>query len=376
MNQNWGSKLAPIVIILVACGVTAALVVEEEEGLLEAPPEEPLSVEIVRVEKTDYRLQIPAWGIVEARETIDIRAEVSGKVTKVPGYLLVGGRVREGNRLFTIDKRDYMNRLKKARAVLEKARQALEIEKGLQAVAKGEWAMVSTVKNLKHESAALALRQPQLKDKLAAVRIAEAQEAQATLELERTNVRAPCDGTIVSESVAVGQYFDVRQVAMTIACGGHRRLQAFFPPAYTVAPVEVAVAVRVDGKSHKGVIKTVLPQIDINTRQKLVLVELDTEDVPLGAYAELTLPGRAFKDVLVIPANALRPHMTAWVFDEDNTLAVQSITVLARDAFSVVVADGLEAGARIIISHIAHPLKGMSLVVAKDAEALNVGEKS
>jgi hypothetical protein len=78
--------------------------------------------------------------------------------------------------------------------------------------------------------------------------------------------------------------------------------------------------------------------------------------------------------VVVIPAKALRPHTTAWILDDNDTLAVQRLAVLARDSRMVVVAEGLEPGHRVILSHIARPLEGMSLVAAESDEAASGGE--
>jgi RND family efflux transporter MFP subunit len=374
MKQKLKTKRLPILILIVGCVVTATLVALEDDEMPAAPPGELLAVEVAYVQTTDYRLQIPAWGFVEALENIDIRAEVPGKVTHVADTVLAGGRVKRGESLFTIDERDYRNKFEEAQAVHEQAKQALEIEKGLQAVAKAEWATLARGENTESEYAPLALREPYLKDRQAAVRIAAAQEAQAALVLERTHLTSPCDGVIVREMVGVGQYLDTQEVALSIACSERRRIRAWFAPEYAVSAEGASAKIRVGGMSYVGVIRTMLPQIDPETRQKQALVEIEADDITFGAYAELTLPGRAFENVIVMPVSALRPDTTAWVLDENDTLAVRHLTVLARDARMVVVANGLEEQDRIILSHIAHPLQGMPLVPAEHAEAVRGGE--
>ncbi len=83
-------------------GCTASLLIavvgeDEERQIITTPP---LSVETLKVRKTDYQIDIPAWGIVEPQEKIDICVEVLGKVTQVSQNLHTGSRVQENTFLF------------------------------------------------------------------------------------------------------------------------------------------------------------------------------------------------------------------------------------------------------------------------------------
>jgi hypothetical protein len=81
----------------------------------------------------------------------------------------------------------------------------------------------------------------------------------------------------------------------------------------------------------------------------------------LGAYASLTLPGPSFKNVAVLPKEALRHGNTVWVLSENSTLEIRNVAVLAQDILNAVIGEGLKAQDHVILSHIASPLQGMNL---------------
>ena len=110
-----------------------------------------------------------------------------------------------------------------------------------------------------------------------------------------------------------------------------------------------------------GVVKAVLPQIDPETRRKQALVEFKGKHITLGAYASLILPGPLYRNVAVLPRDALRPGNTVWILSDNGTLQMRTVTVSARDLMNIVIVDGLAEGERVILSHIANPLQGMPL---------------
>lgn len=351
-----------VLIAIIGCATTVLLVVHGEEKPLPKIHKQTLSVQTIRVQKTDYRIRVPAWGFVEPRETIDIRPEISGQIIHVPADILKGAAVEQGELLFSIDEREYRNTLAEAVAANELARQALEIEKGRQIIAKSEWKLLENSKWQGHQNKALALREPHLKAREAAVQMAAARQAQAALDVERTRITAPCEGVILAEHVAKGLVLDtdIAYVAVQIACTDCYRIMALFSPAYSIDPGECTVAVEIGPNRYEGVVRAVLPRINSETRQKQALVEFEGERVFLGAYASVTLPGPFFKNTIVLPIEALRPGSTVWVLNE-GTLEIRKVTVVAQDMVNVVIDEGLTGSDHVILSHIASPLKGMAL---------------
>ncbi len=354
-------KWLPGLIMLIGCIMISLMVVFGEEDEMIVTSVKPMSVETISIQKTDYQIQVRAWGFVEPRESIDIRVEIPGKISTVPKNIFAGAMVMQGDILFTIDDRNYRNAMAEAIAAKNLAQQSLEIEKGRQAIAKTEWALLEKSKWQGHKNKSLALRKPQLKEREAAVQIAFAKEEQARFDVERAEVNAPCRGVILSEHIAVGKILDTGDIGLNIGCTECYHITALFPAEYSIDPDSRKVIVRIGSNRYEGVVKAVLPQINSETRHKQVLVEFQGEGVTLGAYAMTILPGPHFKNVSVLPKTALRSGNTIWLLSKNNTLELRAVTVLAQDMENVVVGKGLTETDRVILTHISSPLSGMNL---------------
>ncbi len=363
MKKNKIRKWLPGLIALIGCTLTVLIIVLEEDDQMLVTPIIPLSVKAIVVKKTDYQIQVPAWGFVAPRETIDIHAEISGKIKDVSDNVFTGAIVKQNDLLFTIDDRDYRNRLAEAVAAKNQVQQALEIENGRQAIAKTEWTLLEQSKWQGNKNKSLALRKPQLRERKAAVQIAIARESQAALDVERTSISSPCGGVILSENLAEGQILDTGDVAMKIGCTNSYHITALFSPEYSVDSDSHTVAVNVGSNKYQGVIKAVLPQINSETRQKQVLVEFQGEGITLGGYVKIMLPGSVYNNVAILPKAALRSRNTVWILSESNTLEIRNVTVFAKDMQNVVVGEGLTETDRVILTHIATPLVGMNLLM-------------
>ena len=351
-------------VALAGCTLAASLAIRGREGAVAEVRQPAMAVETLRVQKKAYRVRVPAWGFVEPQETIDIRSEVPGRIAAVSGGLFTGAAVKQGALLFSIDPRACQNALAQATAALEQARQTLIIEEGRQAIARAEWKLLaqSEWKGLRNKP--LALREPQLKTCRAAVQMALARRSQAALDLERTRIFAPCTGVVLKENIAEGQVVDTADEALRMACTGGYRVMASFSAGYLLDPDARTASVRIGKERYSGMILAVPPRVDPQTRHKEALVAFEGKGVVLGAYASLVLPGPVFKEVAVLPVAALRSGNTVWIFAENNTLEIRPVTVLARDLAHVVIGQGLEGRARVILSHIASPLQGMPLRMA------------
>lgn len=357
ISKRW---LAPA-ILAAGMMVTVILVASEEDEIPSGLLKRPLSVETVPAQRQTLRVDIPAWGLVEPREKIEIRPQVQGVIASVAPGIVAGAYVKKNDMLFTIDPRDYEHAYAEARAAYEQARQSLEIEKGQQKIAQAEYKLLMQDSGSGMTSNALALRRPQLKEREAILAMTAAKKDRAQLDLERTTLTAPCDGQIMSEAVAVGRYMEIGTEGLTLACTDQYHILASFSTQHLPDAAMKSVQVEIDGKSYPAEIGALLPQIDPDTRKKQVLITLANVTLPLGAYASVTLKGGELAQVIPLPKAALRDDTTVWVLTEENTLDIRPVVLAAQNDKQVIVETGLEPGARVITSHIATPLKGMAL---------------
>jgi RND family efflux transporter MFP subunit len=140
-------------------------------------------------------------GRIEAVETVEVRARVSGYLEKV--HFTDGQLVSEGDLLYTIDPRPFERVLETARAELHEARvkaenAAKDVERGRPLVEKG-W---------------LSQRQFDERDNLlreaqAAVAVAEARVKAAELDLSFTRITAPITGRTSRSELTAGNYVAV-----------------------------------------------------------------------------------------------------------------------------------------------------------------------
>src|SRR5262249_14368410 len=135
-------------------------------------------------------------GRFTAVDSVEVRARVSGSLDGV--HFKDGQIVKQGDLLFTIDKRPFQNALDQARATLAQARSNLtfaeaDLQRGQQLVRD------KTITDQPFEQRAQASRNAQ-----AAVSGAEAALRQAELNLGFTELRAPIEGRIGDRRVSPG----------------------------------------------------------------------------------------------------------------------------------------------------------------------------
>jgi RND family efflux transporter MFP subunit len=129
-------------------------------------------------------------------DVVEVRARVSGYLDQI--HFADGQIVKQGDLLFTIDKRPYQNTLDQARANLETAKSNLaftqsDLARGQQLVRE------RTISEQIYEQRAQAFRNAK-----ASVAANEAMVRQAELDLEYTELRAPITGRIGDRRVTQG----------------------------------------------------------------------------------------------------------------------------------------------------------------------------
>ncbi len=358
-------ELLYVVLILVTgCGLTLALISGEEGNPIPYNIDHTINVKTGTVKRSDYQLKIPAWGFVEPAETVNIRSELAGKIDLIGNDVYKGAKIQKGKLLFSLDNRDYLNVLAEAEAANEQSQQALEMEMGWQNVVKKEMELLDDPEVMVNKNP-LMLRQPQLKELKARMKATEARLDMARLNLEKTRILSPCAGIILDESVAIGQYTDPGEIPISFACTETYHIIANYSSGYSLDTEDSSVTIQVGPNQYIGHIKSVIPQIDSDTRQKQALVEFTADNITMGSHAAVILPGKCHKNVVVLDKAALRASGTVWVLSQENTLEIRNVIISGEDSRNICVNKGLNEGERVILSHIASPLQGMKLNAVK-----------
>lgn len=351
-----------------------------------APKKKVLPVEVIDIESTSSRVAVTAYGTVEASRSLEIRPQVSGHVVKVHPDFEVGGRIKAGEVLFEIDPRDYEIAVDAARANLAQAQFLLKQEQGNQVVAKREWELLSSELDSVNElNIQLALREPQLKEKRAALLAAQGQLKKAQLDLERTRIKAPFNILTLEEIAEEGQYLSPQSIAARVVATDEFYIQAKLPRD-TLRWVSDSddQAFRVvqdtgDGNSsvRAGVFIRNVGSVDPMGRMaKLLLSVKSPLDPPpglapllLGSYVRIEIDGKELKDTIRIPRAALREGSRVWTVGRELLLQYKNVEVIFSKEDSVYIQGEFSEDEKIITSPLKNALKGTPLkIVAADEE--------
>jgi RND family efflux transporter MFP subunit len=188
--------LIPNVGRLVLSVVLAILTASCGEGQKQASTPAPPSVTVASPIKRTLVDSDEYVGRFVAVDSVEIRAHVSGYLDSV--HFTDGQYLKQGDLLFTIDKRPFQNALDQARANLVLAKSNLTFTES--DLARGQQLVrAKTLTEQIFEQRAQAFRNAQ-----ASVKNAEAAVRQAELDLEFTELRAPINGRIGDRRVSPG----------------------------------------------------------------------------------------------------------------------------------------------------------------------------
>ncbi len=365
--------LLPVAVLVGGIGAAVAF------SAMKTPPEEKPKEEVYPLVKaetltmTTQALNVASYGEVKAKDHTQLVAQVSGQVVMVSDKFVQGGFVKDGEVLARIDPNDYEAALTEAEANLAQARSALEIERAQAHVAQAEWERIS--KN-SHEMipSELYLRKPQLAEKLARYRAAEASVKRAKRNLERTYIKAPYDAIINAREISLGSVVNPGSNFGSLSATNIAEVR--LPVADTELQylvnggigAEVTLSADVAGQqtSWQGKIVRSEGVIDKRSRMTYLVAQIDkpyadaAKPLRFGAYINATINGKVIDQALSIPRHLVKDGRVA-VINKDNTLSFKTLDII-RESNGIVIAESqLEAGEQLITSALEYPSEGMKL---------------
>lgn len=257
---------------------------------------------------------------VAANRTVDVIAEVSGKVTALTAKR--GVPVSKGDLLLKIDPRDLPARLKQAEAQLKRRQLETESTRNL------------FKRDLTNQSAVV----------LAESELAEAEAALTSirLDLEATEIRAPFDGIYDQRYVESGEYaspgtslvrvIDNRTMLIKGALSeNHIALVKSGGPAFA----ELPGGVKVNGK-----IRYIASSASVDTRTYEVEMEVsgDTRHLYDGQTATLFVPQKTVDAYKISPALLIITEdneLGIKTLDSDNRVTIEPVNILEADTDGV-----------------------------------------
>jgi HlyD family secretion protein len=163
---------------------------------------------LAKLERGPVAAAVAASGTLNAVATVPVGSQISGQVKDI--YADFNTPVKKGQVMALIDPATFELRVNQTRADLDAAESAASVARsslaGLQAeFGRMKIARDSTREQLKAVQAQIEVSQGQVQSAVAAVKQRDSLLRQAQIDLERTVIRAPVDGTVVLRNVAAGQ---------------------------------------------------------------------------------------------------------------------------------------------------------------------------
>ncbi len=317
-----------------------------------------LRVRVAPVAVQDVVYQIKSLGQIEARDMVQVTAEVDGVASDV--RFREGDRVGPGTVLLRIDPDRYRLEAERAEALLEQSRAEQDRAgadlKRREALAQNDLLSVEELTRSQGENARLG----------ASVDVAKAALGIARQNLRRAEVRPQVPGIINTRTVDPGQFVRAGTVLATIVDASRLRLRFRVSEGESLrANVGGGVTFRVaplGPRDFTAQIYHVGKIADATTRQVEVLAWVDSMgELKPGFFAEVTLAGEERKSALVIPEGAIQASERGFV-----TYVVENGTAKLRP-----IQQGLRTGAGIV--EILSGLKPGETVVTEGSDRLADG---
>ncbi|MGA9054469.1 MAG: efflux RND transporter periplasmic adaptor subunit [Pseudolabrys sp.] len=358
-----GRRLAAL---LVLATLVASCGEQQKQGGGPPPPAVTVAKPIKRT-VVDYDEYV---GRFAAINSVEIRARVSGYLDKL--HFKDGQVVKQGDLLFTIDKRPFQNTLDQARANLVQAQSNVaftesDYTRGQQLVRD------KTITDQTFEQRAQAFRNAK-----ASVSANEAAVRQAELDMEFTELRAPMNGRIGDRRVSPGNLvtggtggnttllativsIDPIYFEFTFDEASYLRYERLSTAGQDVASrnAGVQVALKLIDESdfdHEGRMDFVDNVIDRSTgtiRGRAVIANSKEIYTP-GMFARVRVPGTAPYEALLVPDAAIGTEQArrfVMVVDDQDTARPKYVTLgqVTKDGLRAI-KDGIGPDDRIVVS--------------------------
>ncbi len=375
-------KLAPLGILLLAALVAFIIKSNPPEAQTRRPNLGPqLTVETVPVSPTAYQIMVPTYGIVRPRRQTTLVSQVSGQIVETSDSFDEGRFFSKGDVLLRIDPRDYEADVQIAAATLADAEQQLAEEQARAEQARIDWNRLGN----EGDAPSLVLRQPQMAAAEARVSSAQAGLTKAKLDLERTAIRAPYDGRVLSQLVEIGQVVsvntqlaevfsvDLAEVRLPIKNNDLRFVDLPDQRGGVAIPARVYSELVGANVWEAQVVRTE-GAIDDTARQLHVIAEIpdpfranEKHRVPLkvGEYVTAEIAGRELEDVIMIPTSAIYQGSYAYVVDE-GLLQRRELKIDWSNNKEAIIASGINSGDELVITLLGQVTSGVPVRIKGD----------
>lgn len=325
----------------------------------------------------NYQRLVQVMGTVMPDRQIILKAKVSGEVISISPKFVLGGVMKKGETLLTLDDSDYVIEVQKAQSALDKVLSDFAIEKGSQLIAKEELKLMNEASQGMIQATDLALRKPQLAQVKAAIASAGADLKKARLNLSRTKVMVPFNALVLEKYVDAGSLVTLQGAIATLVDVDTYRVKAYVPPDRLAAVMidkttgsEAIIHSQYSNQTWQGKVVRITGKMTEKSRLAGVIVLVPD---PLGLkhpgnkatlllddHVEVNIMGEILKNVFSLPRSMLRDGNTVWIY-RSGVLEIKEVDLAWKEDKKVYVKSGIKPGDQVITTDLPAPVEGMAL---------------
>ncbi|MEK7265131.1 MAG: efflux RND transporter periplasmic adaptor subunit [Pseudomonadota bacterium] len=371
---------APFLVLVAAAAGVAGLMATAPKPDKNTQASLPIAVEIATARAEETSLRVTTQGQVKSKNEADVAAQVSGQVLYISPALEAGAYFKKGDVLAKIDPAQYKLSVDRSRSQVARAREALARAKSEASLAEQDWKDLG----LTGDPSELTLQKPQVDAALADLKTAEAAVRESELNLERTEIRAPFDGRVMSRKANVGDFIspgavlasifavDIAQVriALTDADLGVLGLAPGYSAGDSGNSPEARLSTVVAGAPREwtGKLTLIDASVDPSTRLVYGLIEVadpfgESQTAPLapGLFVDVEIDSGERQSLVSIPRGALKKNEYIYVIDGEGAIKARAVTPAMADAKTLFFRDGVTAGEKVVASFLPSPRDGMKV---------------
>ncbi|MES2922260.1 MAG: efflux RND transporter periplasmic adaptor subunit [Verrucomicrobiota bacterium] len=313
------------------------------------PKAGPLMAEVYVVKSVPFAQTLSTVGTLRANESVTLVSELSRRLVKI--QVQEGSEVAAGDLLFKLDDSDLVAELGEIEARMKLA----DTNK-------------RRVENLL-PSKAISLQE--LDNSEAALNILQAQRNTQSVQISKTEIRAPFAGRVGVRQVSEGAF--VSPTTPLITLQDVSRIKVDFPlPERYAAEVKsgqkFTFTVAGSGQVYEGAVTVLEPAIDVATRSLLVrgLCTAPKGLLP-GGFAEVTLTLNGLANGFLVPSQAIVPSARGqgvYVI-EDGKAKMKTVEIGIRTDEQVQVLRGLNENDVVATTNLLRIRPGLEVTAAK-----------
>jgi len=403
--------ILPLLVLLLGAGIYYSLVASKTQRESPGLTEKVWQGEVIEVHQQSLSPTVTLYGRIESPEQLKAAAPGGGVVERV--YVRDGARVKQGDALVTMDRRDFSAALQQARADVRDIdsqiaeleirhhsnQSSLQTERELMKLADAEVERLVALKKQKlsaetalnsaHSELArrkLAVTSRQLEvdsypSRLQTLKArqdhSKAQFNQAKLAMDRSEVRAPFNGIISEVAVAAGDRVSLGQILVSLFPLQALEIRAHLPINYvgSVLPAiasEEALYASIAGRDELGR----FPLLRLSGEAEATGIDayfaIDSDNVQYrpGELLALSLQLPAESGIYAVPYQAIYGNSRIYRVEEDRLQAIDVVSIgQARRNEQVQVlirSDAIADGDRIAVTHLPNAVSGLKVKVDGD----------